>query len=292
MLLATDGSDQARLARDLVHAAAWPAGTTVRVVEALGTTPTFAGLTAAMRDELLGAAAEMARPELAEFVKPLARADLTIEQAVLEGRAGTTIVEDARTRGADVIVVGSHGRGALGSLVLGSVSAEVVDRAPCPVLVARRSSLSRVVFAEDGSEGAKRAADAIATWPMFRTASVRVVSVAHVGDYLRSGVAPSQRRAAREAQRQATAALREEHGRLGDSTSKRFADAGLVSSAEVREGDPARQLVEAAHEFDADLIAVGSRGRTVLAQILLGSVARGVLLYSPTSVLVARAAKG
>ncbi len=39
--------------------------------------------------------------------------------------------------GADVIVVGSHGRGAIERLLLGSVSEQVVRHAPCPVLVVR-----------------------------------------------------------------------------------------------------------------------------------------------------------
>jgi nucleotide-binding universal stress UspA family protein len=56
---------------------------------------------------------------------------------VWTGAAAESIVDAAQSEGADLIVVGSHGRGRLGRLILGSVSEEVTRRAPCPVLVVR-----------------------------------------------------------------------------------------------------------------------------------------------------------
>jgi len=56
---------------------------------------------------------------------------------IWEGDPAESIVDAARSEGADVIVVGSHGRGALGRALIGSVSDQVVRRAPCPVLVVR-----------------------------------------------------------------------------------------------------------------------------------------------------------
>jgi nucleotide-binding universal stress UspA family protein len=56
---------------------------------------------------------------------------------IWEGDPAESIVEAARSEGADVIVVGSHGRGAIGRALIGSVSDQVVRHAPCPVLVVR-----------------------------------------------------------------------------------------------------------------------------------------------------------
>jgi nucleotide-binding universal stress UspA family protein len=59
---------------------------------------------------------------------------------VWEGAAGDAIVDAAGAEGADVIVVGSRGLGAVGRFVLGSVSDHVVRHAGCPVLVVRPPS--------------------------------------------------------------------------------------------------------------------------------------------------------
>jgi nucleotide-binding universal stress UspA family protein len=48
-----------------------------------------------------------------------------------------TIVDYARDHDVDIIVMGTHGRGALGHLVMGSVAERVVRLAPCPVLTVR-----------------------------------------------------------------------------------------------------------------------------------------------------------
>jgi nucleotide-binding universal stress UspA family protein len=61
---------------------------------------------------------------------------------VWTGAAAESIVDAAGAEAADLIVVGSHGRGRLGRLILGSVSEEVIRRAPCPVLVVRPRAAS------------------------------------------------------------------------------------------------------------------------------------------------------
>jgi len=56
---------------------------------------------------------------------------------VWEGEPGPSIVEAAASEQVDLVIVGSHGRGAVKRFVLGSVSEYVVRRASCPVLVVR-----------------------------------------------------------------------------------------------------------------------------------------------------------
>lgn len=82
--------------------------------------------------------AETARDHAIETIKGSFREEKPkIEAAVELGRPVEVIVEKAARWPADLIVVGSHGRGFWGRLTLGSVSSAVVQHSPCSVLVVR-----------------------------------------------------------------------------------------------------------------------------------------------------------
>lgn len=67
-------------------------------------------------------------------------------------------------------------------------------------------------------------------------------------------------------------------------------DRGFKSEAHLITGDPRTELVEAAKNQGADLLVVGSHGRTGLTKLLLGSVASHVVTHAPCSVLVVKSA--
>jgi nucleotide-binding universal stress UspA family protein len=78
------------------------------------------------------------REQLAqELVERGREAGVDVSFLIWTGDPGDMIVEAAEAEHADMILVGSHGRGAVGRLFLGSVSEHVVRNAPCPVLVVR-----------------------------------------------------------------------------------------------------------------------------------------------------------
>ena len=62
---------------------------------------------------------------------------VAVDFLVWEGDPGEAIIDAAQAEGADMIVVGSHGRGTVGRVLIGSVSDHVVRHASCPVLVVR-----------------------------------------------------------------------------------------------------------------------------------------------------------
>ena len=63
---------------------------------------------------------------------------------------------------------------------------------------------------------------------------------------------------------------------------------GVRAGARVRIGDPATEIVAAAKEINADLIAMTTHGRTGLGRLLFGSVAEAVLRGSPIPVFLLR----
>jgi len=67
-------------------------------------------------------------------------------------------------------------------------------------------------------------------------------------------------------------------------------DHGFKSKAVVRQGDPREAIVETAREHGADLIVVGSHGRSGISKLVLGSVANHVVTHAPCSVLVVKLA--
>jgi len=75
------------------------------------------------------------KAEMAKFKPPYAQ--LKVESVVVRGNAAPAIIEMAKNRGCDLIVMGCHGRTGLGRLLMGSVAETVVRKAGCPVLTLR-----------------------------------------------------------------------------------------------------------------------------------------------------------
>jgi nucleotide-binding universal stress UspA family protein len=78
-----------------------------------------------------------ARTAIADAVLAAEERRVAYETEILEGSPAEKILEVAEAHGADLIVIGSRGRGAITGTILGSVSSDVVHRSDRPVLVAR-----------------------------------------------------------------------------------------------------------------------------------------------------------
>jgi nucleotide-binding universal stress UspA family protein len=81
--------------------------------------------------------AEEAQRHLDAALAPYASRKVEIHAVLRVGEAGEEICAQAKALGADLIVVGTHGRGAIGRALLGSVAASVLRGAPVPVLTLR-----------------------------------------------------------------------------------------------------------------------------------------------------------
>jgi nucleotide-binding universal stress UspA family protein len=236
--------------------------------------------------ELDAAITASANETLREVVERLASPARSVDGNVLRGRAASSIVDDARDFRADVVIVGSRGHGAIATLLLGSVSSEVVDHAPCPVLVARGRSLSQAVFATDDSPSAQAAEAILARWPVFAGLPIHVLSVAEVVHPWTTGIAPTMYGQVLDAYAAELRESKAQHQRIATDAAGRLRESGRRVDSEMRDGDAAGEIIAVAQKRGADLIVLGSRGRTGLTRLLLGSVARNVLSGSTASILV------
>ena len=287
VLLAVDGSTSSDRAASLVANLAWPMGGTIEVVTVYpGTAAMFdipgVVLAADVVQETEDAMEAEARRTVSKVARRIAAPDLAIQTQVVRGRAATALLDKASELKADLIVVGNRGRGPFELAVLGSVSAEVVGRSLVPVLVARRDHIARILLGEDGSRSAAAAADTVRRWSALHGAPIHVLSVADVDPQSNPWLRGAEMQAA---QAVSTAGMHEHHATLSRSTASALEKAGLVAQGVVEDGNPARRLVEAAVNWDADLIVVGTHGRGGLGPIV-GSIARAVLYHAPCSVLV------
>jgi nucleotide-binding universal stress UspA family protein len=139
VVVGVDGSDGARDALAYAVEEAFRRGARLRIVSAweVPVAAYAGGLGPPLDQPMFDALREGAR-EIVEVAVAEARRlqpSVPCEGEVIEGQAAMALLEDAA--GADLIVVGNRGRGGFASLLLGSVSQQVVHHASCPVVVVR-----------------------------------------------------------------------------------------------------------------------------------------------------------
>ena len=142
ILLATDGSPSAAKATEeavrLARATGWP----LTIVTAWHIPVTgFAYDPLVVVDDLIESVRESATRALEAAAAAARAAGVEPETKLVEGAPADQICELAETLGATMIVIGSHGWGAVRRLLFGSVSWAVLHHAPCSVLVVRDGSV-------------------------------------------------------------------------------------------------------------------------------------------------------
>ena len=204
----------------------------------------------------------------------------SVRTEILTGPAAEELIRKALEWGADLIVVGSHGRSAIERFILGSVSKKVVTDSDHSVRVARGDAQKNVekppklVIGVDGSTEAEQAVRAVGSrvWPMGT--EVRIIAVDDglfaTGDGNNAAFSPATEQ---------MLAWAENALRL----------IGLKVSVVRESGDPRRVLIDQAKAWDADSIFVGGRRfSSALERFKLGSVATALVTKAHCSVEVVR----
>lgn len=227
---------------------------------------------------------DRARALVGEVRADAGEPDVPVEVLAVAGPPAPMLL--AASEDAGLLVVGSRGRGAVKSLVLGSVALSCVTHARVPVVVVHpaapdttpgtASGPPRVVVGLDGSAASGTALERAAIEAQLLGAELVAVAAYSAASYWSDAYAvvmPQPEQLAEEVQ--AAADQQVAAARLPD---------GLAVRVESVEGSAGNVLVEAAR--DAALLVVGGHGQGAVRGLLMGSVALHCVLSGPCPVMV------
>ena len=146
----------------------------------------------------------------------------------------------------------------------------------------------KILVAVDGSPSARTAVTFLAANRILGERPIEVLSVAQETDLSDRAPLTAISDLAHESIAQQRREDREHAEAIAAGAAEMLRDDGYHARWSVSTGNAAHEIIEAAESFGSGLIVMGSRGLTGLARIVLGSVARNVLLHTPASVLIVR----
>jgi nucleotide-binding universal stress UspA family protein len=286
ILVATDFSEPAGRAFEAALELAVRTQAELHLIHALEVAlPLFEPYAVVLPADWVGEARRLAQEKLEQAHATVRARGLSGTTHLGDVPAAHSIADRARSLGADLVVVGTHGHTGLKHVLLGSVAERTVEYAPCTVWTvkgAAAGSPRTIVVGNDFSEAGAEALPAAAEWARLFGARLHMVHALQIPMPL---IAPYEvaipegiiEGARREAQRQLEQAAK--------------AVAGVSVTTELASTPAHAALVDAATRLPAELIVTGSRGLTGLKHALLGSVAERTLRHAPCSVLTVRKVK-
>lgn len=283
ILLSTDGSSFSEGAVREGIRIAKKCGSKLTAISAIETNPEFE----ALAPQYLEKQEKAARENLEAIQARAKKEGIDFGYAVHGGdEAYKVVVSEAEKEKSSLIIMGRRGRTGLSRLMMGSTTARVIGHAVCNVLVvphAAQIEFKNIVVATDGSRWSAAAASEAIGLAKRNKAALTIVSVVP-SEFLAPtdidfGMTQREKFAEKEMQEA------EKHAKAVKEAAQKE---GIAATAFVMSGKPADAIVEAARDKKADLIIVGSHGRTGLDKLLMGSVAERVIVLSPCAVLVVK----
>jgi nucleotide-binding universal stress UspA family protein len=277
VLFATDGSDTAQsAARFLAHL---PHENRLEVIVVSVITPPYSPMKTLPTDWIETCREqdrERAQEVFAETASLFEGANASVEHVIVDGHAGESICNLAKSRECDLVVLGATGHSAVWRILLGSTSDYVATQACCSVLVVRpidRSSSAhplRICLGFENTSPARAALQEITEIKWGKQVEFHLVTVSYA-----MGLMAAQQ----------TEAMRE----IAQIAARKLCESGFNAHAHLIENEHLGEgLVRYAEDHGCDIFVVGEESRSHLWRILMGSTSRYVIRHVPCSVWITR----
>jgi nucleotide-binding universal stress UspA family protein len=284
LLLSTDGSEFSEGAvREAINLSK-TCSSRLLAVSVVETNPEFE----IMAPQLVEKAEKEARQRLEAVKERASKEGVDCEIIVHQGEEPYKyIVEEAEKNKAEMIIMGRRGRKGLKRLMMGSETARVIGHAPCKVLVvprAARVEFRNIIVAIDGSKYSDAAISEAISIAKSCDSNLIVISVVPSEAESPFAIVHS------EMQRGAISDKEFQEAEKNVKNVKKLAEEnGVRVKGFILAGRPYEAIIETAKENKADLIVVGSHGRTGLVKLFMGSVTERVIGLADCAVLVVKA---
>jgi nucleotide-binding universal stress UspA family protein len=293
ILAATDFSDTANAALDWAVELARQQGGRVELVHAVTIPPSVPGFVPNAGADFEGEVLRAAEGRLAQAVADLKAKGVEAGTFLGPGTPSQVVLDRAEALSAAAVVIGTRGLTGLRHRLMGSTAQRVVHGARCPVLtvhpgdLGKHRSIRTILVPTDFSEDAELAIHAAHRLLASLEQDARLVLIHAFNlpvEYTAYGPIPTSVDYMKDTGLEAERRLYEMVEPLQRE--------GLSIETLAREGDPAHVIAEEAERRGADLIAMGTHGRTGLRHLLLGSTAERVVEYAPCPVMTIRNPQG
>jgi nucleotide-binding universal stress UspA family protein len=261
-------------------------GTLIRLVHVIDSAVFFRGPNYGdpmVIERLLADMIKGAKAELEVFAEELRVGGFQVELDVRVGRPAEDIQEAAI--GTSMLVGGTHGRGFLGRVLIGSTAEELARRSVVPVLVVRESAdkpIERILVAVDPTGPCHDAIVAAGALSDRLGVPLEAIHAANLPPVL-----PYSSPGALEEMQKILEAHLESAPKLVKGTFEKIL--GRPVKVHVVTGSPAHEIAK--HARPSDLIVCGTHGRSALGRLVFGSVATKLLREAPGPILVVRPAE-
>ncbi|MCC6980864.1 MAG: universal stress protein [Candidatus Melainabacteria bacterium] len=294
IIAALDGSEHSSSTLHFLLSFHWPAGTWIKLLHVM---PGDHGVLNYVM-HAFGKGNECDTENVAHVLSGIAEEtarelqNVSVSSEVLIGDPVDAILSFADTFHPNLIVTGSRKKTAVDSLLLGSVSQSILEKATCPVAIVRGDlrksspdSGANVLCPVDDSEHSAAAVEWLQWQTWLKQSHIALLSVTE-----------PLHESAIESVKSASDHLLTYHAEKGlmEGLLDKWA-AHLQEGGNAREitrgtvdGAPKETILKGAHNWPSDLIVMGAHGRTGIANLVLGSVSRHVSNHATCTVLVVK----